>query len=187
MKAFAKTLIVCTVVCTATLTYTFLKNASWEPDMVPNNTPVSENKEGKLPEVVANERVVKICLLTNDDTPKFVARKTTGPKAGENGLEDTILLLLRGPTEDEKKTGLYSEIPQGTRLLGIKEEGGSLIINLSENFALGGGATSIMSRIKQLVKTVKLQHTEKPVYLYLDGKKVEYIGGEGVYLEQPLN
>ena len=27
----------------------------------------------------------------------------------------------------------------------------------------------------------------KPIYLYIEGKKIEYLGGEGIYVEQPLN
>ena len=86
-----------------------------------------------------------------------------------------------------KAKGLYSEIPYGTRLLSIEEENNKIIINLSSDFIKGGGTQSIVNRIKQLVKTVNYNHDKKPVYLYVDNKQVEYVGGEGVYLEQPLN
>jgi spore germination protein GerM len=44
-----------------------------------------------------------------------------------------------------------------------------------------------MNRIKQLVKTVNALNNKKPIYLHIEGKQVEYIGGDGVYLQQPLN
>ena len=60
-------------------------------------------------------------------------------------------------------------------------------MNLTRNFEYGGGTKSIQNRIKQIKLTVDSFNLKKPVYLYLDGKQVEYMGGEGIYIEQPLN
>ena len=59
--------------------------------------------------------------------------------------------------------------------------------NLNAKFTRGGGTTTIINRIKQLKKTVDAQSGKKPIYLQIEGKNVEYVGGDGVYLEQPLN
>ena len=38
----------------------------------------------------------------------------------------------------------------------------------------------------QLIKTA-INNTDKKVYLHLDGKQVNIIGGEGIMISQPLN
>ena len=95
--------------------------------------------------------------------------------------------LLKGPSEKEKKAGFYTEIPETTRLIGITEGSESIIINLSNDFEAGGGSTSMSIRFKQLVNTALDAAKNKPVYLELNGKKVDFIGGEGVIVSQPLS
>lgn len=101
-------------------------------------------------------------------------------------LENAITLLLRGPMISESKKGIYSEIPPNVDLISVKNNDNSIIINLSSNFGNGGGSQSVENRVKQLNKTVKKYHPRKDVYLYIDGKEVEYLGGEGIYIKQPL-
>ena len=42
-------------------------------------------------------------------------------------------------------------------------------------------------RLKQLVNTALDAAKNKPVYLELNNKKVDFIGGEGVIVSQPLS
>ena len=101
-------------------------------------------------------------------------------------LENALYLLLKGPTVEEIKKGIYTEIPQDTRLISVKNNSDSVIVNLTSKFGSGGGTESVENRVKQLSKTVKSYHPNKKVYLYIDNKEVEYLGGEGVYIKQPL-
>ena len=94
--------------------------------------------------------------------------------------------LIMGPKPEEKIKGVYSEIPSGTRVISITERPEGVIINLSAAFEAGGGTDSIYKRIYQLIKTAK-RNTDKPVYLYIEGRKADVIGGEGIMLNQPLN
>ena len=94
---------------------------------------------------------------------------------------------MKGSKREERLQGAYTEIPQGTKLLSLKDDGDKIALNLSKEFEGGGGAQSIQARLLQLVKTVNAYAENKPVYLYIEGKKIEYLGGEGIYVEQPLN
>jgi len=102
-------------------------------------------------------------------------------------LSTAITELLKGPSEKEKKAGFYTEIPSTTKLIEIKENPKDITINLSKDFESGGGSTSMSMRLKQLVNTSLDAEKVKPVYLQLDGKKVDVIGGEGVIVIQPLS
>lgn len=101
-------------------------------------------------------------------------------------MEKAINELLSGPNPSEKKDGLYSEIPEKTRLIGIKETKKNIEINLSEEFVSQSGSESTQLRLKQLTRTVLDLNFKKPVYLNIEGKRVKYIGGEGVEVPQPL-
>ena len=104
----------------------------------------------------------------------------------DDTLKSAIEALLEGPSEENKKNGFYSEIPSGTKLLNIKETDKYIIINLNDKFQYGGGTDSIYNRLKQLIKTVSQTKINKDIYLYINGKQADVIGGEGVIIKQPL-
>lgn len=104
----------------------------------------------------------------------------------DDTLKSAIEALLEGPGEENKKNGFYTEIPSGTKLLNIKETDKYIIINLNDKFQYGGGTDSIYNRLKQLIKTVSQTKINKDIYLYINGKQADVIGGEGVIIKQPL-
>jgi spore germination protein GerM len=106
---------------------------------------------------------------------------------GSKKLEFAINELLKGPNLIEKSGGAYSEIPKSTKLISIKETGNKIIINFSSDFQYGGGTDSIYSRMMQLIKTSLANTENKQIYLYLDGKQINFIGGEGIMISQPLS
>ena len=97
-----------------------------------------------------------------------------------------IKQLISAPTKWEKSRGLSSEIPSGTRILSLREGENNVLIDLSSNFESGGGAESIYIRVHQLIKTANA-NTKLPVFLYINGKQADVIGGEGIMIKQPLN
>ncbi len=107
---------------------------------------------------------------------------------GKNKLEFSIEELLKGPNLMEKTTGTYSEIPKTTKLISIKQSKKRIIIDLSSDFQYGGGTDSIYSRMMQLIKTaINNSGKNKKIYLYIEGKQINTIGGEGIMITQPLN
>lgn len=108
--------------------------------------------------------------------------------AGESKLKYALNQLIAGPTAYEKKVGVYSEIPKNVQLLSVVESNNKIIINVTGNIQYGGGADSLYSRMKQLIKTALINSPSpnKPIYLYIDGKQAEVLGGEGIMISQPL-
>lgn len=101
-------------------------------------------------------------------------------------IKYAINSLILGPTTGEKSKGVYTEIPAGTRLLGITEKPDKVIINLSGTFVTGGGTESVYKRLYQLIKTAK-RNTDRAVFLYINGQQADVIGGDGIMINQPLN
>ena len=70
--------------------------------------------------------------------------------------------------------------------LKITKDGKTIIVNLTSNFGNGGGTQSVNNRVRQISRTVKSFAPNSSVYLHIEGKEVEYLGGDGVYIKQPI-
>ena len=141
----------------------------------------SENGEAK---VKPNIKTVKIFVTDTKGNLRSVNRKCDAA-AEKSCFAFAVKELVSAPTDWEKKKGLSSEIPQSTRVLSVREGSNNILIDLSSAFESGGGAESTYIRVKQLIKTAQA-NTKLPVYLYIDGKQADVIGGEGIMVKQPL-
>jgi spore germination protein GerM len=81
----------------------------------------------------------------NQSIVEDVVRKLP-ENAKKTPLRFALTELLKGPTQEEKSEGFYTEIPQGTRLLDVQTQGNTVAVNLSKHFTSGGGSTSMNQR-----------------------------------------
>lgn len=95
-------------------------------------------------------------------------------------IEYALQQLLKGPSQEEKSQGFYSEIPAGTVLRQVAESPKTLTVDLSKPFATGGGSNSMIQRLNQLKETVKAQDNQHALKVTVDGKSLETLGGEGL-------
>ena len=204
MNTFFKTFVCCLVIAIGFFLYKFFISESYSPDLnVSDANPVFTNNN-KFDNYQKTEEPQKLLVeeeLSGDEIPvppKFEytcyfysnSGKLVPVKrefAVKQSIENTIEMLLKGPTILESKQGIYSEIPKNTDLISVEQTSDKIIVNLTSGFGQGGGSQSVENRVKQLSKTVKERVKNKKVYLYIDNKEVEYLGGEGVYISQPLN
>ncbi|MEH2421949.1 MAG: GerMN domain-containing protein [Nostoc sp.] len=98
-------------------------------------------------------------------------------------LESAFQSLLAGPQTGGTDS---TTIPKATKLLGLKAENDEVHVNLSEDFTSGGGSTSMMGRVGQVVYTATTLNPKAKVYIDVNGKPLDVLGGEGLELEQPL-
>ena len=134
----------------------------------------------------AEYKNIKIFVTDANGNMRSVNRKCDVKKE-KSCFTLAIKELIAGPTQWEKtKKGLSSEIPTSTKILSAREGDNNILIDLSSAFESGGGAESTEIRIKQLIKTVQV-NTKLPVYLYINGKQADVIGGEGIMIKQPLS
>ena len=102
-------------------------------------------------------------------------------------LEAALRQLLDGPDKQgrEEERALLTEIPAGTALLGVKVSGGTVTVNLSKTYATGGGSTSMLARVWQVVYTAT-QFPDAPAAQILVDGRGEPLGGEGIMIGRPL-
>ena len=98
------------------------------------------------------------------------------------GVRTALQQLLAGPGDSSVTT----TIPKGTRLLDIAEQKDGIHLNLSKEFTGGGGSASMTARVGQILYTATSLKPEAPVWIAVEGKPLETLGGEGLMLEQPL-
>lgn len=148
----------------------------------------SSSKTQKTEEKKVPKTYVTVYFLGMDKNDSGVFKKVKRElPQGQSKLTYALNQLAAGPSPYEKKIGVYSEIPKNVKILGVVESSNKIIIDVSSNIQTGGGADSIYSRMKQLIKTALANAPDKPVYLYINGKKAEVLGGEGIMISQPLS
>lgn len=211
MNTFFKTFFVCLILTFSFLAYKFFCEDSYssslqvsknstvfgthqEPkEAPPIQKPAQPQKEPKEPQTpqqppkvneVKDTKYEHKCYFYSNSGELVLTKRTLAFKPS---LENAITVLLKGPLITEAKKGIYSEIPANVDLIGVTRVSDDIVINLSSNFGDGGGSKSITNRVKQLSKTAKLYEPGKNIYLYINGKEVEYLGGDGVYIKQPLD
>ena len=154
-------------------------------DFSPIETSTLDEEAKNINENKLANKNIKIFLLDNTGNLRAVNREckeTTETSCFKYAVEQ----LISAPSKWERSKGFTSEIPQSTKILSIRESKNAIMIDLSSDFESGGGAESTYARVKQIIKTSNA-NTSLPVYLYINGKQANVIGGEGIMIKQPLN
>ncbi len=94
--------------------------------------------------------------------------------------------VLRALLTTKPPEGMVSGIPKGTRLLAVKREGDTAIVNLSREFADGlpAGSNAAYLTVMQVVSTLTYVEGVRKVAFEIEGKKVRALGQ--VDVRQPL-
>ncbi len=124
----------------------------------------------------------------NDVVTEPVVRDVPKPRptSSQGVIEYAVSELFKGPTAKELKEGYYTEVPKGTHILYVEETPDKVVVNISQEFTTGGGSNSMIHRLQEVVKTIASVPQKKPVYLDVNGKQLETLGGEGVMVDEPV-
>lgn len=110
---------------------------------------------------------------------------TRADVSGPALLRGALTALLEGPTDDDLADGLLTTIPDGTRLLDLNLADGTATVDLSREFETGGGSLMMQARVAQVVFTATQFDNVDEVVFWLEGEPVEFLGGEGLVLDEP--
>jgi hypothetical protein len=91
--------------------------------------------------------------------------------------------LLAGPTRAERAVVLRTEIPPGTRLLGVSVANGVAQVDLTSDYEAGAGSRSLQLRLAQVVYTLTQFPTVTRVRFAIEGTPVS---GSGIGLDHPV-
>ena len=115
-------------------------------------------------------------LQDNEQNLKLVPMPVTVEQSVslEAMLESMFKRLLAGSSEPK----LVTTIPQDTKLLAVKVEDSGIHVDLSDDFTLGGGSTSMIGRLGQVIYTATSFDTSARVWISVDGEPLTVLGGE---------
>lgn len=91
--------------------------------------------------------------------------------------------MLDGPTADEASAGVVTAVPDGSAVTAVTVDGSEATVDLNAAFASGGGSSSMLLRVAQVVFTVTQLPDVDTVRFRIDGAPVTSIGGEGVLVD----
>ncbi|MFA5104715.1 MAG: GerMN domain-containing protein [Candidatus Margulisiibacteriota bacterium] len=95
--------------------------------------------------------------------------------------------LLRGPSDKERKSGYFTEIPIGTKLRHIHRQKDTVIADFSKELEeYGGGAARVQGLLAQIVYTLTDISGAKNVQILVEGRTEAALGGEGYIIDKPL-
>ena len=103
-------------------------------------------------------------------------------------LTETINTLLKGPSSDEINKGSLTLVPDGTRLLSARVEGNTAYLNFNEAFRFNSlGREGYLAQLKQIIYTATEFPNIDRVQILIEGAQKEYLGGEGIFVGDPLS
>ena len=105
----------------------------------------------------------------------FVTERTVPATAGVGRA--AVDRLLAGPSAAEYAAGVRSQIPAGTRLLGLRITGGSATADFTSSFGSAADPSTMPLRIAQVVYTLAQFPSVTGVRFEINGQGVTVIGG----------
>lgn len=157
----------------------------WNSMTSSTTPPVSTTSQSPQPVQPSTEEKIQVYWL-NDVNNKIevVPSSITLENADEPSeiLAGAFKSLLTGPADPAFTT----TIPQGTKLRSVSLEADGVHLDLSEEFTSGGGSTSMTGRLAQVLYTASSLDPAAKVWIAVEGKPLEVLGGEGLVIDQPL-
>lgn len=149
---------------------------------VANNTTVTTNPPVNI---TKQEQGIKIYWLKVTDKKTELLPYPITIEQSNNAdyiLESALKRLLVAPKNPKYTT----TIPKGTQLLDLKVDVDDIHINLSEKFTSGGGSASMTGRLAQILYTATTLDPNAKVWINVEGKPLDVLGGEGITIDQPM-
>jgi spore germination protein GerM len=125
---------------------------AWNSLMSSRTPPVTSTSPSPTPVQPAAEETIQVYWLNStgkkiEVVPSSITLKDTDEPS--EILEGAFKNLLTGPADPAFTT----TIPQGTKLRKIALESDGIYVDLSKEFTTGGGSTSMMGRVAQVLYT----------------------------------
>jgi spore germination protein GerM len=144
--------------------------------------PIRANNRQAQPQVYWLRSVPNKLTLVAKSLPST----TDNPSSPSQQVLTTAMqqLLAAQPGED-----LSSTIPQGTKLRSLAVRADGVHVDLSREFRSGGGSTSIIYRVAQVIYTASSLDPDVRVFISIEGEPIDEkhpLGGEGLTLRQPI-
>lgn len=145
-----------------------------------------DNEENSTPASYRDASLFFVKVDSAGNVNRFLVKRQLA--ASSSPLTDSLMALLKGPTEEEAKNGVISLIPKGTRLLGANIKNKVATLNFSEEILYNPvGVEGNLATLMQIVYTASSFQTVEEVQFLINGAKRDYFIGEEQWIGSPLS
>jgi spore germination protein GerM len=126
-------------------------------------------------------------LRSNQNKLTLVA-KSLPPNTSGSTPQQVLTIAIQKLLSAQPRDDLSSTIPKGTKLLGLQVRADGVHVDLSPEFRSGGGSTSMIYRVAQVIYTASSLDPNQKVFISVGGQSIDPnhpLGGEGLILRQP--
>ncbi len=165
------------------------KNTDKPKSQEKTQTSTQKPQEKEQPVVTVQKMKLNLCYVMIDSDGSVIRKEVIKEvQKNDSPLTTAINTLLSGPSADEAEKGYMSLIPEGTKLLGARVANKTATLNFSESFSFNKyGVQGYLGQLMQIVYTATSFSTIDNVQFLIEGQKLEYLGGEGVWIGSPLS
>jgi spore germination protein GerM len=161
------------------------KTAPGKPAEQPPSQPKTQQPAAQPPaEKPAETRDRTIYFMRESDM--LLTKTNRKLKVSDSPMLDCLNALIAGPTAEEKKRGLVSFVPSGTRLISAQVIQNTAYLNFNEEFRYNTlGREGSAAQLKQIVWTATEFPTVHDVQIQIEGKTVDFLM-EGITIRNPI-
>jgi hypothetical protein len=161
---------------------------SQEPTTEPSAEPTGSPAVTPSPSQASGSTVVRAYFVLGGEpgSEGLVPTLFEVPKTQAVASAAMNALLKMSQVQRDGFQPISTAIPAGTKLLGLSIKDGVATVDLSGEFAQGGGSASSQYRLAQVVYTLTQFPTVKSVLFKVDGEPVTVFGSEGIVLDGPV-
>jgi spore germination protein GerM len=126
-------------------------------------------------------------IKVTDDGRTYPQRVVRPVYYASSPLTETVNALIKGPTGDELDGGLLNLIPERTELISAHVDDGVAYLNFNQAFRFNPlGAEGTVAQLLQIIYSSTEFSTVERVQFLVEGERVDYLGGDGIYVGEPL-
>jgi len=164
------------------------------PDKPPGQTPsppkaqqpTSQPPAAQPAEKPAETRDRTVYFMREDGADMLLAKANRKLKVSDSPMLDCLNALLAGPSAEEKKRGLVSFVPSGTRLISAQVRQNTAYLNFNEEFRYNTlGREGCAAQLKQIIWTATEFSNVHNVQIQIEGQTVDFLM-EGIAIRNPI-
>ncbi len=148
----------------------------------PEEKPVVNNEK-------PNIRKAKLYFVTMNENEEFELKSVTRSVNFKDApLTDILYSLLQGPNAKEFNNEVMNLIPRQTKINNIYIKNNIAYLDFNEEFRFNSlGVFGLTAQLKQVIYTVTEFSNISQVQILINGKTVNYLAQEGVFIGKPLS
>jgi spore germination protein GerM len=127
-------------------------------------------------------------LQSDRDRLILVAKSLPANSYNSSSPQQALTIAMQKLLSETPSNGASSTIPKGTKLRSLQVRNDGVHVDLSKEFRAGGGSTSMIYRVAQVIYTATSIDPQAKVFVSVEGKPLDRdnpLGGEGLIIDRP--